>query len=225
METCANIQLMFLLLPSPSVAFCHFTNSSAKILVILILDVVVLFMVNRNMHIAFLERERESARCTHWFRVCCRRSKTVNFDSIFECENLAEASKFPAELHFDCIASIWFRFDVTNERINQECRRWRRRRWRQSRQQSATSYDIIKAWSCLECQQKLNSNIVGLRRQHLPSSYPCGVHKFRLPFTLFYANTYRWTFDSNSKHRLQKPEERLCCGCRFIARLAKMDFG
>lgn len=163
--------------------------------------------------------------CTHWFRVCCRRSKTVNFDSIFECENIVEAAKFPAELHFDYIASIWFRFDVTNERINQECRRRRCRRWRRSRQQSATWYDIIKAWSCLECQQKLNSNIVRFRLQHLPSSYPSNVHKFRLPFTLFYASTYRWTFDSNSKHRLQKREERLCCGCRFITRHTKMYFG
>lgn len=94
MKTCANIQSSYL---QPPIAFYHFTNSSAKILVILIVDAVVLFMAKRNIHIAF----GECAECTahtdrfRWtvIRICRRTTKTVNFDAIFECKNFANANR------------------------------------------------------------------------------------------------------------------------------------
>lgn len=112
-KTCANIQSLCL---PPPIAFCHFTNSSAKILVILIFDAVVLFMA---LHFENVQTHTDR----FWWtviRICRRTSETVNFDAIFECENSANANRVAVAklrenftLNICCSYAIWLRCEQT----------------------------------------------------------------------------------------------------------------
>lgn len=178
----------------------------------------MLYSEKKHPALAFACRECRRRTHNHWFlssviRICCRTSKTVDF------ARMRESGKHTARVAF------WISQpcdSVSRSKQTNELTRM------QATTKSMAKYDIIKAWSCLECvsrseyhfsKTQTSSRVFSLRLQLRVSSY-----KFGVPFTqaLIVEHLMR---TQRAKITRRTRDSWMCCGCRFITRRTQMYFG